>query len=211
VVDAVELGLVQVLVDLVVELAGGGQVVAEGLLDDHARMLGQPRRGEALDDGAEQEGRDLEVEDRRARVRDGRREALERVAVAEVARDVGEARDEALEELVVERLAAGHDGVVRPLAQVVERPVVDRDADDRAVEQPAALEPVQRSEGHLLGEIAGDPEDHEHVGRLLRVGRLRLGRRARLGCYCGGHASALSPVQGRPSMLAPLAKGVITR
>ena len=64
VVDPVELGLVDVLVQLVGERAGRVAVVAERLLDDDARVLGQPGVGEALDDAAEQERRDLEVEDR---------------------------------------------------------------------------------------------------------------------------------------------------
>ena len=52
--------------------------------------------------------------------------------------------------------------------QLFERPVVERDADDRAVEQPAALEPVERPEGHHAGEVARDAEDHEDVGRSRR-------------------------------------------
>ena len=46
--------------------AGGGQVVAERLLHDDARVLGQPCLREALDHRAEEERRDLEVEDRAA-------------------------------------------------------------------------------------------------------------------------------------------------
>jgi hypothetical protein len=45
-------------------------------------------------------------------------------------------------------------------------PVVERDADDRAVERPALLEAVQRPEGHHLRKIARDAEDHENVGGL---------------------------------------------
>ena len=52
------------------------------------------------------------------------------------------------------------------VAEVVIRPVVDRHADDGAAQQTAPLQPVERVEGHHLGEVAGDPEDHEHVGRL---------------------------------------------
>ena len=48
-------------------------------------------------------------------------------------------------------------------------PVVDRDADDRAVDETALLQPVERAERHHLGEIAGDPEDRQHV-RALRTG-----------------------------------------
>ena len=56
VVDPVELRLVDVLVQLVGELRGGGAVVAERLLDDDARVLGQARLGEPLDDRPKRNG-----------------------------------------------------------------------------------------------------------------------------------------------------------
>ena len=87
-VDPVQLGLVDVLVYLVGERARGLEVVAERLLDDDARPMGETGVGEALDDVAEQEGRDLEVEDRRVGVVNGGGQALEGLGVAEVARDV---------------------------------------------------------------------------------------------------------------------------
>ncbi len=56
VVDPEELRLVDVLVQLGGELARGGAVVAERLLDDDARVRRQARVVEALDHGAEQDG-----------------------------------------------------------------------------------------------------------------------------------------------------------
>ena len=52
------------LAELGVERPGRLEVVAEGLLDHDPRVLGQAGVGEAVDDGGEQRGRDLEVEDR---------------------------------------------------------------------------------------------------------------------------------------------------
>ena len=43
-----------------------------------------------------------------------------------------------------------------------------RDADDRAVEKALALEPVERAEGHLPGQVAGDAEDDEDVSHAAR-------------------------------------------
>ena len=63
VVDPQELRFVDVLVELRRERPRGLEVVAEGLLDDDARLLRQPRLREPLDHGAEEERRDLEVED----------------------------------------------------------------------------------------------------------------------------------------------------
>ena len=146
------------------ERARGLEVVAERLLDDDAGVLRQPGLGEPLDDPAEQEGRDLEVEDRRLGALDRVADAVVGRGVAEVALDVGEPRGETLEHLLVELLAGADDRLARPLDELLDRPVVDRHADDRAVEQPAALQPVQRAERHHLREVAGDPEDHEHVG-----------------------------------------------
>ncbi len=64
VVDAQDLRLVDVLVQLGRERARRRLVVAEGLLHDDARRWSSGRRRfRFLIDGAEQEGRDLEVED----------------------------------------------------------------------------------------------------------------------------------------------------
>ena len=181
VVDPVQLGLVEVLVDLLVERRRRGDVVPEGLLDHDTGRLGQTRAGEPLDHHPEQRRRDLEVEHRGPRALDGLGHALVGAVVPEVAGHVGEARREAIEDLVVDLLAAALDGGACVFAQVVHRPVVDRHADDRAVQQAAGLQPVQRVEGHDLGEVAGDAEDDEHVGGLrAAVVRARGGSLARL-------------------------------
>jgi hypothetical protein len=44
-----------------VELARRSQVAPERLLDDHARVLGQPRRASPVDHRLEQRGRNREV------------------------------------------------------------------------------------------------------------------------------------------------------
>ena len=56
VVDAVQLGLVDVLVDFGGERARGDPIVAEGLLDDHAPALGEAGGSELPDHGPKQEG-----------------------------------------------------------------------------------------------------------------------------------------------------------
>jgi hypothetical protein len=196
VVDPVDLRLVEVLVQLAGELAGGCEVVAERLLDDDACVLGEARLREALDHGAEQERRDLEVEDRALGAVDRLGHGLVGCRVGEVAGEVGEPVGQALEDLLVELFAGTHDRVAGTLLQLVERPVVDRDPEDRAVEQAALLEPVERAEGHHLGEVAGDPERDEDVGRPRPVACLALvGLRGRLG---GRHGALLSSVRSRP-------------
>ncbi len=188
VVDPVQLRLVDRLVDFRRERARGLEVVAERLLDDHARGLCQVRVLQLLDHRPEQERGNLQVEDRAARVADGGRQALVRGLVGEVAADVGQARGEALEDLEVERLATPFDTRARVLAQVLERPVVARDADDRAVQEAALLQAVERVEGHHLREVPGDPEDHEHVGRGRAGGGVTI-RGWRLSWHGWAHTS----------------------
>ncbi len=103
VVDPVQLRLVDVLVDLLGERDRGLAVVPERLLDHDARRVGQPGVVQALDHRAEQERRDLQVEDRRPGLGDRVGDVLVRLGVAEVAGDVGETRGEAFEDRVVER------------------------------------------------------------------------------------------------------------
>ena len=189
VVDPVELGLVEVLVHLLVERRAEATSWPNGFSTTTRADVGQARLGQPLDDHPEQRRRDLEVEDGAARVLDRLGDALVGAVVAEVAGQVGQPRREAVEDLVVDRLAAVLDALARVLAQVVDGPVVDRHADDRAVQQAAALQPVERVERHHLGEVAGDAEDHEHV-RGLCAGRVLLGGRGRPEvvprCSCGG-------------------------
>ena len=67
VVDAEDLVFVEDGVDLVVELDGGVEVVAEGLLDDDADAaligLGHALRAEVFDDGRKKLGRGGEIEE----------------------------------------------------------------------------------------------------------------------------------------------------
>ena len=91
-----------------------------------------------------------------------------------------------LEDVFVELLARTDDRLARALDELLHGPVVDGDADDRAVEQPPQLEPIQRAERHHLREIAGDPEDDEDIGRPRISTRLRD---ACLWSLCRAHAS----------------------
>ena len=189
VVDAIQLRFVDVAVDLLGERAGGGQVVAERLLHDDARAVGQPCLREALDHRAEEERRDLEIEDRAGRALERRGDAGVRRLVAEVPGHVGHPRRQAVEDRVVDLLTGALDGRAGMLAELVVAPVLDRDAQDRAVQQASSLQPVQRPERHDLGEVTCDAEAHESVGAARRIARHRETRRARsLDC---GHVRPL--------------------
>src|SRR6185295_7523472 len=87
VIDAKQLRLVDVLVELVRKLPRRRAVVTERLLDDDASVLGQSRLRQALDDCAEEERRDLEVEDRALGTVDRLGYTLVRGRIGEVAGD----------------------------------------------------------------------------------------------------------------------------
>ena len=130
---------------------------------------------QSLDHEREQRGRDLQVEDRvglplerRAACTCRRREVA-----AHVVQPLGESR----EHPVVELLARLLDRVAARARQLVEAPVVRRHAEHGQLEQPAALEPVERAERHLARQVAGDPEDHQRVCLLLRMFGLRSRRK----------------------------------
>ena len=77
VIDPVDLRLIEVLVELGRERDGRRLVMAERLLDHDLRPLGETGVGEPLDDGAEQERGDLQVEDRLLGALDGAAHLLE--------------------------------------------------------------------------------------------------------------------------------------
>ena len=185
VVDPVELLLVHVRGQLVGQRACRLEIVAERLLDDDPRVLREAGAGQAADHHAEQRRRDLEVEDRAAGAVERAGDALERPRVGEVAAQVGESRREALEHRLVDRLG-GFDRGARVRAQLIVGPVVERHAEDRALQEAAELQPVQRPERHLFREIAADAEDDELV-RGARAGAAR----ARARSDCRAHAATV--------------------
>ena len=173
---------------------------AERLLHDDAPRLGQARLGQALDHRTEQERRDLEVEHRGLGTGDRLTDALERRGVTEIAAHVGQPRGEAIEDRVIDLLSAALDRCPSMAAEIVRGPVADGHPHDRAGEQPALLEPVERMECHHLREVPRDPEDHEHVGGLLEcAGRRRCRRWARADCS----AHRCPPCRRRPEARRP--------
>lgn len=163
--------------DLLIERDRRRPAVAERLLDDDACLRGQPGVVQALDHRREQERRDLEVEDRPLGLAERRGNLLVGGVVGEVAGDVGQPCREAGERLVVDRLAGGGGALAGVVAQLLDAPVLRSDTDDRADQDAARLQPVQRPERHHARKITGDAEHHERVsGSGIALGR--LGHRA---------------------------------
>ena len=141
--------------------------MAERLLDHDPRGSRQPGVRQPLDDRREQKRWDLQIEDRRSRALDRLTHTLVGGRVGKVALDIREAPSEPLEDLRVELLTGADDRLARSLDQPVDRPIVHRHTHDRAREQAALLQSVQRPERHHPRQIAGDPEHHQDIGRLL--------------------------------------------
>src|SRR4029079_11254130 len=110
---------------------------------------------EPLDSHAEQAGRDLEVKHRTLGTLDLLGDPLVGLVRREIAPDVGAPPCPAREDLRVGPLAGGGlDRLPRLLTEVVVGPVVERDADDRAIYKPSGLEPVERGETHHTCAVA---------------------------------------------------------
>ena len=178
---------------LVGKLGRGGPVMAERLLDHDAGVLCQSGLRQALDDRAEEERRDLEIEDWTLGAVYRRGDVLVRSRVREVAGDVREPVGEALEDLRIELLAGAFDRVAGALLELVDGPVVNGHADDRTVDQAPPFEAVERHEGHHLRQVAGDPEGHEDVRRTRLLEPAGFGRGGGHGCR---HCCLLSRPNG---------------
>ena len=198
VIDPIELRLVDVLVQLVCELPGRGEVVAEGLLDHEPGVLRESGGGQAADHWLEERWRDLEVENGMLERLDGIADLGERGGVGVVPAEIGEPGCEALEGRGVELLARGFDRFARVFPKLLHAPVASGNADDRHAQETALLEPVERAKRHHPGEVAGDTEDHEDVAR--RVGRgVRVVLRASVRRACRHCVSFVSLVDARRS------------
>ena len=188
------------LVDVLVQVGGEGprrlEVVAERLLDDDPAVLGETGVREALHDRREQAGRDLEVEHRGLRVAHRRTDPRVGRVVGEVALHVAEPRGEAREDRLVERFPGGDDRRPSALDELVDRPVIDRDPDDGAVEHAALLEPVERPERHHPGQVA-----HVTPGGLARLRCRSLALTS--AASCGSRRGIFGPMDAREGAGAP--------
>ncbi len=195
VVDPIELRLVDDRVQLLVERARGREIVAERLLDDDACIRREACLRQSADDRPEERRRNFEIEDRELRIPERRGDLRIGRRIREVAVDVREPAREPREDVVVEILAGRDDRFTCMRDELLERPVVEGDTDDGAVEEPAFLEPIERAVRHDAREVARDPEDHESV-------RARSVVRARVESARPAHARiiprAAGPMSGQP-------------
>ncbi len=134
--------------------------MAKRLFHHYPSRLRQARLGQTLHNLSEQERRNSRVEDRGLRALDRVAHTLICGGVGEIATDVGKTPSESVEDFGIKPLSGALDRLPGALHQLIYVPIVDRHADDRALQQAAGLEPVQRPECHHLGQIPGDSKNH---------------------------------------------------
>ena len=88
---------------------------------------------------------------------------VERVVV-DVAVQVGQPVGQPVEHRVIDGFAALGDRLTSPRDQLVEGDVVAGYPHDRTLQHFAALQAVQRPEGHLASQVPSDAEDDQDIG-----------------------------------------------
>src|SRR5207247_1781879 len=162
VVDAEDGGLGEVAVQRGVQLACGGEVVPERLLDDHPGVPGGGDPGQAPGHRLEQAGRDGQVVQRPLGLAHRLFQPLVGGRVGVVAVDVPEQRHQPREGLLIEAPVL-LDALPGPLPQLLQPPTRPGDADDRHVEVAVADHRLQRREDLLVREVAGGAEEDQRV------------------------------------------------
>src|SRR5882724_6382660 len=163
VVDAIDARLVEDLVQRLVEGLRRGEIPAERLLDDDARIAGAARSPEPPDHRLEQARRDGEIVERAFRAAERSAQRLERGRIAVVAAHVAKPFAKPRECRLVEP-SVPLDALPGARPELLERPVRPRDTDDGDVEMPAPGHGVEGRKDLLVGEVAARPEDDEPVG-----------------------------------------------
>ena len=148
-----------------VELDRRGEVAAERLLDDHARVLREARGAEALDHGLEQRRRNREVVRRPLRRAERRLQRREGRGILVVAADVAAAARAACRtppdrrcRLRARRCRARAACISSVLRLVEATPITG------TVERSLLHHRVERRKDLLVREVAGEAEDDERVG-----------------------------------------------
>jgi hypothetical protein len=167
VIDAEDPVLIETREQDAIECARGGEVMAEGLLDDHAPLVGRAIGAvELLDHRAEERRRYGEIVRGTLRLAQGSLESLERRRVAVVAVDVAEQALELLERGRVEPAVLLEAGL-RAGVKLLEASAAFGDADDRHIERAALDHRLERGKDLLEGEVAGRAEKYQCVALCL--------------------------------------------
>ncbi len=199
-IDAIDGRLRKGLVDARIEGLCRREVTTERLFHDDTSLCGAPRPREFGHDGAEQAGRDRQIEQRTYDRPECATQGVECGGVLIVTGHVLKALREPPKRLRIQVSMRG-DAFSRTRAQLFDRPVPPRDADDRDVQMAAASHRVQRGKDLLVGEIARRSEQDQGVRvRLSHVGyrprRWSAGARCPSDARYGHQTDTASPTGG---------------
>ena len=127
------------------------------------------------------------------------------LAAVEVTADVAELGREPVEHFVVEVLAGLLDRVAGAAPKIVVGEVLASHPEHGHIEQPTPLQPVERAERLLLGQVAGYPEDDKGVGFAFahRFDLLRLDFPRLRSFFASATSSAAGPPWSRPVSSTP--------
>ncbi|CKN72907.1 Uncharacterised protein [Mycobacterium tuberculosis] len=136
--------------------------MAERLFHGNACALQQPHVREIFDNRREQRRRHFQVIQRPTGRANQFGQRIVELAVGDVTVQVGQPARQPVEHRIVD-LFGTTDGLASPLDQLPDGHVVTGHTQDGAVQQLVALEPIQRAEGHLAGQVTGNSEDHQQI------------------------------------------------
>ena len=179
VIDAIDRGLGEELMERPIEGLRRGEVAPKGFFHDQSRLRRTARLRQSLGDGAEQAGRDRQVEDRALCLAERLPQSLEGRWRFIVAGDVRESTGKGGERAGVEAAVCG-DAVACPLAQLLDGPVGLRHADHGHVEMSAPRQRLKRRKNLFIRQVAGRAEEHKRVGINLGHGPSRGDSRRRM-------------------------------
>ncbi len=145
---------------------GRGQVAAERLLDNDAAPVGTAGVTELLDHQPKQGRRDGQVVGRPVGVPEFPAEGRERRRIGVVPVHVPQAPVQLVERRRVAAAVFLH-ARPRPGSELVEVPAGLGHADNRDSEVPTAGHRMEGREDLLVRQVAGGPEEHQGIGRLL--------------------------------------------
>jgi hypothetical protein len=137
--------------------------MTERFLHRDARALQQARFAQVLHDRCEQRRRHLQVVEGLVLAADLLGQRVVQGAIGDVAVEIGQPVCQLVEHFLVDLLAGIRNRRMGTLDQLVFADLVAGHSQDRTPQQSLALEAIEGLEGHLAGQVAGNPENHQQI------------------------------------------------
>ena len=147
------------------KLARRCEIAPKRLFDDEARLRGQARRAQSLDDGRKQRRRDGQVVRRAHCFAEGLLQRVERAALVVVAAHVVQSGQQPVERARIAPATGARNALPDMRAQLLGAPRRRGDTDHGHLELVAPAHRKERRKNLLVRQITGDTEQHQRVGR----------------------------------------------